>query len=799
MGVDILVGGQWQNAGLPTINVKKLSAGWNNLAGFAPLPADALRLNFQNGAGSTAEIRDINVSGSGTGPAFVPAINVAYPDVGQFYGRQAYIRGFLTVTDNGSGPAALSLAGRKVTSSDGSFGELVSKEDAGYGKQADAEAWQVTVEALYPDGQKLTKIVKLTQHNDASKARGQLPNRVNPGFAALLVLGDASLEIDPDAQDKDLGIKITALTDKDLPPLDPGMTNVTPSPHRGYRFTPHGAHFKKDIKVTIPFDPALIPAGLKENDVKTYYFDTERGHWVELARYKIDSGKRKVTSLTNHFTDMINATLTVPDHPETASFNATQMKDIKAADPGAGINLIEPPKANNMGDARLSYPIEIPQGRQGMQPQLAISYNSSGGNGWLGLGWDLSVPSISIDTRWGVPRYDTAKETETYMLNGEMLTPMAHRGALKNRSEDTTNYNGETVKIFHTRIEGAFRKIIRHGDAPANYWWEMIDKNGMKNFYGSKGTSQDAGSILGGGQGVFRWALKKTVDPHDNTISYNYTKVEDFGISGSSLPGYQLYINTISYTGQGSSDGPYTVNFKRDRDLNETRRIDVMIDTRGGFKQLTADLLRKIEISYNKKLVRSYELVYKTGAFNKTLLDHVVQFGTDGLTKFNSHAFAYYDEARDEKGNYNGFASAAQWGMPNDSVSTVTLFDNGSVSALGGTLGYGAGGSFYLGAGFGYEVWSKEVSGGPKIGFNQSQNDTLLVMTDVNGDGLPDKVFKKDGAYSYRPNCSGPNGAIIVGCRGQSGQFFGAERRAIVERYPAANLQNDLEGVRNLP
>ena len=110
----------------------------------------------------------------------VPAINVSYPDAGQFYGRQAYIRGFLTVTDNGSGPAAISMAGRKISSSDGSFGELVSKEDAGYGKQADAEAWQVTIDAIYPDGQKLTKIVKLTQHNDANKARGQLPNAVNP-------------------------------------------------------------------------------------------------------------------------------------------------------------------------------------------------------------------------------------------------------------------------------------------------------------------------------------------------------------------------------------------------------------------------------------------------------------------------------------------------------------------------------------------------------------------------------------------------------------------------------------------
>jgi RHS repeat-associated protein len=706
-----------------------------------------------NGTGSPGEINEIAASGSGSGTAYVPAINVTYPDAGQFYGRQAYIRGYLSVPDNGTGPAAVTIGGKSVPNSDGSFGLVVSKDDVGFANQADAEPWQVEIDALYPNGQKLIQIVKLIQANDASKAHGLLPAMVNPGFAELLLGGDASLDIGPDALDQPLDIKITPLAEKDLPALDPGMTNVTPAPKRGYRFTPHGAHFKKDIKVTIPYDPALIPAGLTETDVKTFYFDTTQGHWVELARFNIDSKKHKVTSFTNHFTDMISATLTTPDHPETTSFNATQMKDIKAADPGAGINLIEPPKPNNMGDARLSYPIEIPQGRQGMQPQLGIQYNSSGGNGWLGLGWDLSVPSITIDTRWGVPRYDANKETETYSLNGEMLTPVAHRGALQDRS------TGD--KVFHTRVEGGFRRIIRHGNAPANYWWEVTDKNGMKNFYGGTGASQDAGSVLGGDKGIFRWALKKTVDTHGNTVSYSYAKVSDSGVSGGAT-GYQLYVKTIAYTGQGSSDGPYAVSFKRDRDLGEPRRTDVQIDARGGFKQVTADLLRKIEVRYNTNLLRSYELVYKPGAFNKTLLDHVVQYGSDG-SKFNQHSFAYYDEARDSSGNYLGFAPAASWAVGGDSVSTLDLFGNGSVSALGGNTSTGEGGGIYIGIGFGTNSSSKEETGGIKLGYSQSQSDTLLVMADMNGDGLPDKVFKRGGSLYYRPNLSGPYGSPSFG------------------------------------
>ena len=94
------------------------------------------------------------------------------------------------------------------------------------------------------------------------------------------------------------------------------------------------------------------------------------------------------------------------------------MNDIKAADPTAKINLITPPTANNRGSANLQYGFEMPPARNGMAPSLGIQYSSEGGSGWLGEGWNLSVPSITLDTRWGVPRYDTSKETETYLMSG---------------------------------------------------------------------------------------------------------------------------------------------------------------------------------------------------------------------------------------------------------------------------------------------------------------------------------------------------------------------------------------------
>ena len=55
-------------------------------------------------------------------------------------------------------------------------------------------------------------------------------------------------------------------------------------------------------------------------------------------------------------------------------------------------------------------------------------------------------------------------------------------------------------------------------------------------------------------------------------------------------------------------------------------------------------------------------------------------------------------------------------------------------------------------------------SGGGKVGFNYSSTDTVLTLIDLNGDGLPDKVFKAGGGQVYfRLNRSGPSGTTVFG------------------------------------
>ncbi|MDH5654259.1 MAG: discoidin domain-containing protein, partial [Gammaproteobacteria bacterium] len=458
--VEFLENGKWVSPSLGAILGNKLHAGENVLAITSNQPVEGLKLIFYNGAGSTAELLEVHPIGSGVGLTHgKPAITVTYPDAGQFYGTKALLRGFVQPIANDSGAAQLFVAGQQIKRSDGAFEALVNTSDM---MELDGGLYSVTIDAVYPDGERVSKTVTLSKYgtsdmvgatlttltdyfngngaggkNDATAAQRQ-----STGNPYRIEVDEGVLELEPDAMVESPGtLSITSLKEGELPALDPGMTNVTKGPRKGYRFKPHGKKFKKNIRVEIPFNAAQLRAGQTVNDIKTYYFDEQAGRWVPLERVAVDTKNGKIISHTDHFTDMINATVVVPESPNPASFNENTIKDIKAADPGAGINLIEPPRAGNRGDANLSYPIEVPPGRNGMQPQLAVSYNSGGGNGWLGMGWDLSVPSVSIDTRWGVPRYDASTETETYMVDGQMLTPVAHRGTPVARSAD---------KIFHT-------------------------------------------------------------------------------------------------------------------------------------------------------------------------------------------------------------------------------------------------------------------------------------------------------------------------------------------------------------
>src|SRR5215212_1878798 len=113
------------------------------------------------------------------------------------------------------------------------------------------------------------------------------------------------------------------------------------------------------------------------------------------------------------------------------------------------------------GTGSLSVPIYTSPGRSGFGPQLSLSYDSGAGNGPFGLGWNLSLPSITRKTDKGLPKYQDARESDAFILSGvEDLVP-----ALKEvsgsweppkpvvRTVDSVQYS---IQRYRPRIEGLF-------------------------------------------------------------------------------------------------------------------------------------------------------------------------------------------------------------------------------------------------------------------------------------------------------------------------------------------------------
>ena len=442
--------------------------------------------------------------------------------------------------------------------------------------------------------------------------------------------------------------------------------------------------------------------------------------------------------------------LPMPETPPTQQFVPTSIKDFKIANPAEGISLIDAPTANSLGNASLTFNMIIPAGRQGIQPQLPIQYSSDNGASWLGTGWNLSAPAVTIDTRWGVPRYDPALETEMYQLNSQQLGPTNNRSALIARTAE---------KRFHLRVEGDFNKIIRHGNSPANYWWEVTEKNGTRSCYGGTETSGPvANAVLKDGQGnIAYWALVETRDLNDNYVHYLYTNVQDPGVANSNQPGQQLYLSQVFYTGSGTTDGPYKMEFIRDRQLGEPKRKDVTIDCRLGLKTVSADLLRQVNIYFNGAKIRSYNLQYAEGAFYKQLLQSISELDSAGIV-FYTHRFNYFDDVNSQ--NYTPADSIATWNIPSDGLNgivpnPITDFTS-EASAINSSQATSKGFSVGVTVGsiFGGE-WSKKASVGGFFTYAKDNQSGMTAMIDINGDGLPDKVFKNNGQLYYRANLGG--------------------------------------------
>jgi len=207
---------------------------------------------------------------------------------------------------------------------------------------------------------------------------------------------------------------------------------------------------------------------------------------------------------------------------------------------GGAVNCIGEKFAANplTGTASMSVPITTSPGRSGFGPQLSLSYDSGSGNGLFGIGWSLSLPSITRKTDKGLPKYQDAMASDVFILSGaEDLVPVLTKNGSNWVHENLPirNVNGANYRIqrFRPRIEGLFARIerwtrISDGDSH----WRSISKNNITTLYGATAASRIADpsdSTI-----IFSWLVCESHDDKGNAIRYEYKAENSQGIDLSS-------------------------------------------------------------------------------------------------------------------------------------------------------------------------------------------------------------------------------------------------------------------------
>lgn len=709
------------------------------------------------------QIRNLEVS-FGEGPA--KSLTLSSEGL-KNYGGNVHISGFV-----GDGVTQLVIRGKNIAiSADGGFETVLREIPMGTGT--------IALHYSTPKGTG-KESVRLTDRHRPFQLLFDRPSGLLRGKRLTLGKNNSRSE-------KFHAARVSAVGDGDLPPTDltiqavpfkdlravnNDMTNVGAGDFPAYRLLRH-SNGTAPVRLHLAYDPGKIPPGYSAKDIKTFAFNKEQKTWKALPVDSIDYANKEIISLVTNETDYINGVIKVPESPETTNFVPTTLSGMEYANPTSGVVSIAPPTPNSNGTASTGFPLKLPQGRNGMQPSLQVSYNSGAGNSWMGVGWNIQTPAISLNTKWGVPWFDPTYETELYSLEGSDLVLLD--GGEYTNPHRTDNIIRAFNRQFFLRKEGGYLNIIRHGNTTASYWWEVTDTSGNKRYYGgAPGAGVINNTVIKKSDGdIVHWALYRSEDTYGNFVQYTYHQSTE---TVNGITGRSFYPRHIAYTRHTSGNGNfYRVSFKRDTYSvgNSTApldREDIVTTARTGQMQVTADLLTEVEVDLVENgaatRVRTYRFDYGDSKFGKKQLEKISEYDTEG-NLFYSNRMEYHDDVGSQAIINTG---TVKWEGNNDAISaspiqnvlTGGLLDfvpKGSVLGTSTSDGFSIGGRGGVGIALGGDFSTTNTIGG-SYNYSESYQNTQISFLDINGDGLPDKVYKGGNGVYYRPNTGSGFGGL---------------------------------------
>lgn len=375
------------------------------------------------------------------------------------------------------------------------------------------------------------------------------------------------------------------------------------------------------------------------------------------------------------------------------------------------------------GNLTLRYELELPRGRGGNQPQLALHYNSSAANGPLGVGWSLSQLYIARREEAGGVDYQ-GKDFTFHM--GESKTDLVCIG-------DT----GEWVGAEEYRLKVDRGNCLRffYFDSSAPYWL-MHDKDGGTYYFWDHVFQAIDGP--GDKSNILEWHISESTTPDGADTEYSY------GMFDPAVGG-RIYLTQINYFPcqvrlqySARNDDPieyvhgvnYTCSYKLDTIICE------VLDSNG----TTYVQAGRYDLDYDGHEYQGQFYDYSP-ATKRLLLNRITRVGADGTamppsvyeynffdmedslpySAIELSGYSMEDLFRTIVGDFNGDGRMDVFAIRDDHQARVML----------GT----SEGNFEI-----QDWWlpwpSYSLTGGQSYGYNKF----MFIPGDFNGDGLCDLV-----------------------------------------------------------
>jgi RHS repeat-associated protein len=265
------------------------------------------------------------------------------------------------------------------------------------------------------------------------------------------------------------------------------------------------------------------------------------------------------------------------------------------------------------GGAQYSIPIFAPPGPHGVQPNIALTYNSQQGNGYVGVGWAVSGLSSIYRCTQTIAQDGAAAPVALATSDGYCMDG--------NRLRLTAGTYGTAGSTYQTEIAN-FVNVTAYGAAGHGpSYWQATDRNGWQYTYGAGGTTSNAQVLASGSTTADSWQLNEVKDPNGNTMTVTYLTSN---VTGVVVP------NVISWVpaSHGSSSYNYTMTFNYGSPNGSVHGYV------GGTPFNNTNILSYIAIAYQGTGVKAYYLTYSntTTATQRYLLTQIEECAGPGQT-----------------------------------------------------------------------------------------------------------------------------------------------------------------------